>query len=627
MTDRGSFRESIGLVIGAGALIGAFWAVGVSFRDGFALDLGSLVLPAVRHVDFMFIYSLLGTMAVVLLGLGIAGLVAPHVPSLVERWGEVPDRRWVVLVSFLTGAVAFAVRYQLLDEAPLTDDESAYRFSAELLASGRLWAESPPLKLFFDRAFMINDGRLYSQYPLGWPALMVPGVLVGLPGLMNPIYAALTVPPVFLVLRRVGGSSWAKVGAILIPLAPMLMVGAATEMAHTSCLMVLAWQFLAVFRSRDEGAPWWVHAVVAALFSVGVFIRPATAVGIGLPMLVFWAMGLRRRRGRGLAAALAAFAIPAAAMGGLFLLVNDLQNGSPFTPAYQRVLEYSRENGFRYSNWLEEPPPSEQVVGLHLGNPARGVAVTVAGMLRLNADLFGWPLSLLFVAFALGLREARLFWASAASFCAVLFFSADSGIDTFGPVHYFELALPVVCLSTVGLKRATAAFDALRPGDARLRALPLSMLAASVVLAAACFLPVRWGAIRRIAEYVNMPRDAVERANIHDAVIFVNRGATPSCHPVHTRHWVFWRPNNDPDLQNDVLWVNHLTVEDDRRLMDHFPRRRGYIGVWTTRCRFVIADLSEVSPGQIPDGFVGGTGAGLDGQRHRPFSDETRPGP
>ena len=45
---------------------------------------------------------------------------------------------------------------------------------AETLALGKLKIQSPPGPGFFDRTFMINDGFLYAQYFLGWPALMMP---------------------------------------------------------------------------------------------------------------------------------------------------------------------------------------------------------------------------------------------------------------------------------------------------------------------------------------------------------------------------------------------------------------------------------------------------------------------
>lgn len=605
MNERGALH-GVGHIMAAGIVVLTFYAVGDLFLDGYALDLGSILLPVARHAYFMLIYTVVGTLIATLLGIGLYRLVERRASKIVEQWSDIPDRRWVVLISFLSAAVPLALRFQLLDSAPLVDDESAYRFSAELLASGRLWGESPPLKLFFDRAFMINDGRLYSQYPLGWPALMVPGVWLGNTGLMNPLYSALTVPPLFFVLRRLCGSNWAKLGVLLYPLSPMLMVGAAIEVSHTSCLMALAWLMWFVSRSLDDDAPMWVHAAVSFFFSLTFFIRPTSALGIGIPFLLVWGLAVLRLRGRARFTAIVAFMVPAVVLAGLFLLVNDVQNGSYWTVAYQRGLAYARENDFRFSAWPNGT--SIQVVDFAFDSPYRGLAVMAAAWIRLNSDLFGWPLSLFFAVFAIGVRAARLHLACAVSFCVVHFFVKHVGVDTFAPMHFYELSLPSIVLTVLGLQRLTKLLGELMPDFSRLRSFPIALAAAAVLTGLVCFVPVRFGAIIDIVDHVTAPRDAIEGANVHRAIIFSPRPFAPSCSSWTARHFVFWRPNNDPDLENDVLWVNHISVETDRLLMEHFPDREGYVAVWTTDCRVVVANLDELEPGEVPNGIIGGSG-------------------
>ena len=58
---------------------------------------------------------------------------------------------------------------------------------------------SPPFREFFDYAHMINDGRWYCQYPPGHSLLLVPGVWLGVPWLVNPILGGLSVYGVFLL--------------------------------------------------------------------------------------------------------------------------------------------------------------------------------------------------------------------------------------------------------------------------------------------------------------------------------------------------------------------------------------------------------------------------------------------
>jgi len=52
---------------------------------------------------------------------------------------------------------------------------------------------------------MCNAGTFYPQYFLGWPALLAPFTVLGLPWLANPVYLMLTVPAWFWVMRHAAG--------------------------------------------------------------------------------------------------------------------------------------------------------------------------------------------------------------------------------------------------------------------------------------------------------------------------------------------------------------------------------------------------------------------------------------
>jgi hypothetical protein len=578
----------------------AFYGVGERFCNHFLLDLGSIDRPTPGYARFLRLWSLFGTGAAAFLTWGFVRLASPDRGRRRDPAGASfpTDSQWVVLGTLAGLLIPLALRTFLLQAAPLTDDESAYRFMAQLLASGRLRATSPPLKLFFDREFMINDGHLYAQYFVGFPALLVPGVWLGHPGVMNAVYCALTVPALFAVARRLAGSLWAKVGVAIYLCSPMLMVAAATELAHTTCVLALAWMTWFCLRSRDDGAPWWTHAGIALSFGVAFFNRPITAGGIGLPVLIWWAAGLRALRGRRLAVAGSGFLVCALVMAGLFLAVNKVQNGSVTTIAYQRMHAYMKENNYRFAGWQNE----EQL------NRRSLAAIPVqAGIVlwRLNFDLFGWPSSFVFAVFAGMRRRAWLWWLSLTTFLLLhlLALPFDAGIDSFGPVHYTEAAWPILLLTVLGLRRMSGVRGARQP-------LALALVSALVVVAWFGFVPVRFGTLARIADNINMPREAVRQARLHNAVVFAPRPFAPNCRSAPAQHFVFWRPNNDPDLRDDVLWANHISIEQDHRLMEYFPGRSGYVMVWIRPCRVAILPLDSLDAGSVPDGFIGGTGEG-----------------
>lgn len=594
-----SWIGPVALSVGALAL---HTASGRVFLDGFVLDLGSVMLPAARQAVFMLHWAVFGGVAAAALAVGLARWAAPRSDRLASLWRAGDDGRWILYGSLVGLAIPLAVRTLVLRGAPIADDESSYRFMAELLASGRLYAESPPMKLFFDRTQMINDGKLYAQYFIGWPALMVPGVWLGATGVVASFYSALTVAPLFLVLRRLAGSVWARLGVVLFLAAPMVQIAAATELSHTACLFALAWLtwcgLVAIDRPAEGGgAPWWVHAGAATAFSVAFFVRPLSALGIGLPLLAAWAWGVWRSAPRRRVAAMVAFAVPATALAGAFLAVNAAQNGSPTLTAYERSLSYARENGFRFSAWRQDP--GDITPNLQRPSPARAGAVVATGLLRLNHDLFGWPFSWAFVFFAgMGRRRAALA-AGLALFLVLQGLSRDAGIDTFGPVHFFEAAWPILLLTVLGLRGLTrgAAAGVAAATDRRLIA--PAAAAALIAVSLVGFLPVRLGALERVADTANLPLATAAGRVEGRAVIFTPTPWVPSCARRPTRSFVFFRPNNDPELENRLLWVNDLGPLENRRLMAEFPDRTGYVLSWGEGCRVTLTPLAEM-PTETP---------------------------
>ncbi|MCK9464103.1 MAG: hypothetical protein M0R80_31170 [Proteobacteria bacterium] len=596
----------------AGALgVTGFNAVGDVYLRGFTLDLGSLNMVTPVYMAFLGMWMLVGTFSAFFIALGFARLIAnAEVADIIAaRWAGPSDRAWIIVAALLAFLIPTAIRVFVLKNAPLTDDESCYRFSAQLLAGGHLTAESPPMKLFFDREFVINDGRIYTQYFLGWPALLVPGIFLSVPETMNAFYCALTVPALFWILRRLVGSGFAKLGTALYLLSPFIMTAAATMMAHTTSAMAITWLCWFALRSRDDDAPLRIHAAVAFFFSLAFFIRPTSGLGAGLPFVAYWLWGLRGLDPTRRLRALIAFAVPAACFAALFLTVNKIQNGSFTTVAYQRLLSYSRENGYRFSGFAGIS--DNAISNINYSSPYHSLARMVIALFRLNADVFGWPFSLFFILAAGRRRETLFFWASLFFFFLVHFFISDSGVDTFGPVHFFEATPAIIVLTVVGLRNLTdwlgeRAVEGSAPLFAGIRptALPVALALAFALCSFCAYVPIRLGNLARLAADINAPLDAPRRLNLSNAVIFSPRPFSRRCLCFPTRHFVFWRPNNDPDLKNDVLWVNHVSVAEDRKLMQHFPGRAGYVLLWMPDCSLSAVPLDSVEAEKIPDGRV-----------------------
>lgn len=571
-------RFKVGAQLAAGAaIVAAWWAFSASSHAGVDLGLGTLNGPTLSMLGAEALFVGFG---VLVIGLWARALVQLDLkrPRFLEELDGWSEPRWVLLFSFLAFAMAALTRSWVLRGAPMTDDETVYEFSARLLLSGRLYVASPEPRLFFDNVFFVNDGKYYGQYTLGWPALLAPAVLLGIKGWANALLSAATVPALWGVARELGGRSAARWAASLFVLSPMLADGAATMMSHTSALFAAMWLLWVVTTRRERTSAGW-DLLLAGLMSLLVFVRPGVGVGLGVPPTLFWVY-TRARQGRW--ANLALFGVAGAAGAACFFGVNAAQTGSPWKLAYTRSFEYAHENHFRFSAWR-----TSKVKIFALADWRDHLRVFVAMVLRLNQDLFGLPLSLVPVMLVRWTRPLALLGTTVGFFLALHLVAHDVGIDSFAPVHVFESAGILVLLAGEGLRRAHEVSRLTRP-----------VFLATLAFAWTTLIPMRQFTVHTMAQDALAYREAVDEAGLSEAVVFYV-GPPVECGASH--HFVFNRPANDPDLENDVLWLNHLTIEQDRALMrDRFPTRRGYAVSASYDCKVSIYPLEDPRLDRLP---------------------------
>src|SRR4030066_2091168 len=112
----------------------------------------------------------------------------------------------------------------VFERIPHINDENAYLFQAKLFQSGRLHAPSPCGREFFDFPHIINNGKWYSIYPPGFPLLLVVGLILRSPWLINPILAALAVLLFFLLGQEIYNRSVGIIAALLAAISPWFLL-------------------------------------------------------------------------------------------------------------------------------------------------------------------------------------------------------------------------------------------------------------------------------------------------------------------------------------------------------------------------------------------------------------------
>src|SRR6266566_2947042 len=114
-----------------------------------------------------------------------------------------PDSRFTPLaVAFATMLVIWYV-WGSLHQVPIVHDEASYLLQAETFARGRWTMPSPPLPAFFEQFHVFVTPTFASKYPPGHGMLLVPGIWLGIPGLIPLVLNGLAAALLFVLVRRV----------------------------------------------------------------------------------------------------------------------------------------------------------------------------------------------------------------------------------------------------------------------------------------------------------------------------------------------------------------------------------------------------------------------------------------
>ena len=410
-----------------------------------------------------------------------------------------PQARVLAIVASLALVSYVAIATLVFQHRPILIDEIALVRQAEIFASGHLWLPAPAHPEFFSTLQMVSaNGRVYSQYPPGGPAMLVPFVLAHASWLAGPVFGLLSVLAFAAFLSAAEPNPHVRLGAlILFAFAPFVAFMSGT---HMNCVPTLAWILAgaAAIAHADRAVaprPWLAFAGGFA-FGVAATIRPADTLAFAIPAGI-WSL---RRWPHALAAAVGV-AIPLC----LMMLVNAHTTGAPLLFGYEVFWGKGHDLGFHQS-------PLGQ-----MHTPAEGLRFVSTYFLELNRYLFETPMpSLLPAIVALAFVRRidapdRYLIASAALLTAIYAAYWHEGFFL-GPRFFFALA-PMFALWTARLPTLVTS-----------RAIPAA-LAASFIISVAIGIPARatqWASSFATERWAQP--DVARRAGVHDALVFVREG-------------------------------------------------------------------------------------------------------
>lgn len=395
-------------------------------------------------------WALFGGM-VVLLALAVSATLPRQVDALrdgvVAALGR-PSARAFAVGSFLVAAgAAAAVALWSFSGLPFTSDEMATAWHAQVLRSGRLFAIAEPFPEFFNTAPVFDrDGRWFSQYPVGGPALTALGGIAGAAWLVNPLLIGVTAVASYRFFRAAFDELTARATILLFVSSPMVFIMAGSQMNHVPALALtmLGLACLASWHSAaDSRAAARSGAALGLCVGAIALFRPLDALLVGVVVGGFQLLTRRHDVTRWLPAEVVAGLLPIA----LLLLVNAKTTGAPLLFGYEALNGPAHGIGFHVD-------PNGQ-----MHTPLRGVAIVSGYLMRLSRYLFEWPLpAMAFVVAGLVLDRATR-WAAllGALVAAFLVGYAAYWFDGFfaGPRFLFGALPAFVFFAMRGIQRLT----------------------------------------------------------------------------------------------------------------------------------------------------------------------------
>ncbi len=483
----------------------------------------------------------------------------------------------------------FCAGYNILvfDRVPHIHDEAVYLFQARIFLTGHAAAPLPPVPEAFDFPHVVNVGRWYTIYPPGFPLLLALGLLAGAPWLINPLLAALAIFLFYWLGVEIYGRRVGILAALLGAASIWLLLMSATLMSHTPSMVFNAVFLLFFFRSLR--APTIGNGLAAgASLGLAFLIRPYNAAVFALPfLLVLGVRALRRFKLRWKNAL--ALALAGACALGLFLAYNAATTGDPLTPGY--IARY----GPAYSVIFGRAATLDYdftplVAALQIGE----------NMAAINKDLFGWPLTSLWLLpfalwSALRRREERgrgLLLLSGFLSMTVGFFFFWGAFVVLGARMFFDAVPLLVLLSAKGLDAAPGLLAGRIPrlNEAGWRKATAAVLVLFTLFAFAVRFP-RWAAPSWTEWFYerydhNMcgasawVRNALAPLGLGRSVVVMKMLYAPLT-GFPTGWWGSGFYLDTPRLDGDMIFANDRGDAVTRELMRAFPDRAFYAYVGT----------------------------------------------
>ncbi|SPH18088.1 hypothetical protein DEA8626_01618 [Defluviimonas aquaemixtae] len=473
---------------------------------------------------------------------------------------------------FAVGA-GLALAQFSFERLPHVEDEVAYLIQAKTFAGGALTLPAPPeaAQPGLDYYLLeISDGRWYSTSLPGWPALLAVGLMLGVPWLINPLLAGISVLLAYDITRRKAGRDEADFVALMMASSPWILAAAASLMPHMLTLTLLLAAWWLILRAPVGSAKSGRRLFGAGLAMGWIFAtRPLDGLVVG-GLTGLWLLMGAGSGGR--ISRITPYAAGAVAAGALLLVHNWHLTGSPLTLPLSAYLDRHWAPGANaYGFGPDIGPPGGWVwLDLWAGHsPLEALLNTFNLVVSLQLELLGWSVGSLALLYAYFLwqRERLVFDAAmvvvivAIVFALSLYWFADSYY--FGPRYWFLAAFPLLYLSA----RGYGALRRIFPGTNE-----SGIVRIDTILGLCClfglFVFTPWRGVMKFNEYENFHstyRTELAAGTFGNAVVIIDEPGDEGSAFILNDPWL-----TDPDRP---IFLNDTGTLDEDALRAAFPGR------------------------------------------------------
>lgn len=424
---------------------------------------------------------------------------------------------WLPAALVFIAAVCFS--NLCFERIPHVEDSIAQLLQARIFAGGEITSEPFTPREFFFFGFMVDVPRWFSQYPPGHPLVLLPGVLAGVPHLINPLLGFVSVVLFYYLLKQLSASdgdkqkaSIARWGAWLMALSPYVIFMSSEYMNHSTALAASLMGWLALKKGNECRTTWLFLAGLA--FGYCAATRPlegavfAAVGGIYLLGVSGWKIGAYGYK-------MFFYPLGFALAFSLYPLQNWITTGSPLKTGYELTW-----GGTGFGLGRVDWGPAHT-----LGYGFVNTLMSVAG---LNVYLWEIPVPALlaiFIAFTLKSHFTR--WDRAFFIAMILvpigYYFYYFHDYCFGPRYYYVLTPMLIYFSIKGMLALQRRLDAKFPVSPPWRSqgwistgilLLVLQFAVAVPFRASVYADGYWGTDDK-------PRKEALRLGVHRAVVFI----------------------------------------------------------------------------------------------------------